>query len=74
MTALGVNCTAPALVLPILEVINKTLKENNCSDKVVVVYPNSGERYIARKLKDGEEEHWHTMATHCMMIRLKMHV
>ena len=58
VTALGINCSAPALVLPLLDIINKTLSENNCSDKVVVVYPNSGERYIARKLDDGEEEQW----------------
>ena len=58
INALGVNCTEPEFILPLLKVINTTLKENNASDRVIVVYPNSGERYIARTLTNEEHEHW----------------
>lgn len=38
--AVGVNCTAPQLVLPIIGVLKST-----APDKLIVVYPNSGETY-----------------------------
>ncbi|MCZ6759166.1 MAG: homocysteine S-methyltransferase [Gemmatimonadetes bacterium] len=37
--AIGINCTAPVLMIPLIETLRKS------SDKPVVVYPNSGERY-----------------------------
>jgi homocysteine S-methyltransferase len=38
--ALGVNCVAPGLVLPIIEVMKAAVPE-----KAIIVYPNSGEIY-----------------------------
>lgn len=67
ITGVGVNCTAPHLIVPLLrtarEVIDKTAANKNGAHdlserKLLVCYPNSGERYIARALKDGEDERW----------------
>lgn len=40
--AVGVNCSAPRLILPIIEGLRDVLP-----DKAIVVYPNSGENYRA---------------------------
>jgi homocysteine S-methyltransferase len=42
--ALGVNCTAPQYVEPLIREIRRS-----APDKAVVVYPNSGEQYDARR-------------------------
>ena len=44
--AVGVNCTQPGLIVPLLEEMRA------CTDKPLIVYPNSGEHY------DGEARHW----------------
>jgi homocysteine S-methyltransferase len=41
--AIGINCTAPELLVPLIGAVRQ-----GAPDKSVVVYPNSGERYIAR--------------------------
>lgn len=48
VTAIGVNCTAPRLILPILETLR------GATSKPLAAYPNSGESYDAvRKLWSG---------------------
>ncbi|GJM09881.1 MAG: homocysteine S-methyltransferase [Lysobacteraceae bacterium] len=41
VAAVGINCTSPQLVLPLIDKVRAQ------TDKPVVVYPNSGERYQA---------------------------
>lgn len=41
VVAVGVNCTSPHLIVPLIEAVRRG------TDKPVVVYPNSGERYEA---------------------------
>jgi homocysteine S-methyltransferase len=48
VVALGINCTAPDLVLPLIEELKKA-----APDKAIVVYPNSGETY------DAADNSWH---------------
>ena len=50
--AIGVNCTAPHLILPIIEVLRSAAPE-----KSIVVYPNSGETY------DADDNSWSGTAT-----------
>lgn len=66
-TGVGINCTAPHLIVPLLrtakEVLSKTDRNridagNYDRNKMLVCYPNSGERYVARALKSGDSEHW----------------
>lgn len=45
LVAIGVNCLAPGLVLPIVKKLRRWLP-----DKDIVVYPNSGETY--------DPDHW----------------
>jgi len=40
--ALGTNCVAPQLVLPVIQLLRAVVP-----DKAIVVYPNSGEVYRA---------------------------
>lgn len=40
--AIGVNCTAPRFVPGLLDLLQVA-----CADKLLVAYPNSGERYVA---------------------------
>ncbi|MEL7451596.1 MAG: homocysteine S-methyltransferase [Pseudomonadota bacterium] len=47
--ALGVNCVAPGLVVPLINVLRRA-----APDKLIVVYPNSGERYVA------SDNTWHS--------------
>ena len=58
VTGLGINCTEPYLVVALLKKIKAVLNDCQAEDKLVVVYPNSGEMYLNRKLKDNETEHW----------------
>lgn len=67
ISGVGINCTAPHLVVPLLRtakgVISKTDRkrvdtDNHDGHKLLVCYPNSGERYVARALKSGEAERW----------------
>ena len=58
VTGLGINCTEPHLVVPLLKKIKTVLHDCQAEDKLVVVYPNSGETYRSRMLKEGETEHW----------------
>jgi homocysteine S-methyltransferase len=46
VAAVGINCTAPALILPLLRELRPT------TSKPIVVYPNSGEAW------DGEQRCW----------------
>ena len=57
----------PHLIVPLLrtakEVLSKTGRNridagNHDRNKMLVCYPNSGERYVARALKSGDSEHW----------------
>jgi homocysteine S-methyltransferase len=66
-TGVGINCTAPHFVVPLLRtakgVISKTGRNridagNYDRQTMLVCYPNSGERYFARALKNDEAEHW----------------
>ncbi|HWM29979.1 MAG TPA: homocysteine S-methyltransferase [Woeseiaceae bacterium] len=50
--AVGINCTAPQFVTPLIREIRRALP-----GKAVVVYPNSGERYQAR------DNSWHGTVT-----------
>ena len=50
--AVGVNCTAPNLIFPLIGEITQT-----AADKAIVVYPNSGEQYRS------EDNSWHGFAT-----------
>lgn len=50
--ALGVNCVAPELVVPLIQVVAAA-----APDKAIVVYPNSGETYRAR------DNSWHGTST-----------
>lgn len=50
--ALGVNCTAPQYVVPLIREIRR-----GAPDKAVVVYPNSGEQY------DAVRNRWHGTVT-----------
>jgi homocysteine S-methyltransferase len=50
--ALGVNCTGPQYMLPLIERIRKTLPE-----MPIIVYPNSGETF------DGTNKTWSGTAT-----------
>jgi len=52
ITAIGVNCTEPHLVPSLL----RTARQ--CTTKPLVCYPNSGEKYLNRPLRDGEAVHW----------------
>lgn len=58
VTALGINCTEPHLITPIILSIKEVLKLCCAEDKLIVVYPNSGEIYLSRALKEGETDHW----------------
>ena len=58
VTCVGVNCTEPHLITPILETIKRVLSDCDAENKLIVVYPNSGETYISRELKEGETDHW----------------
>ena len=66
ISGVGINCIAPHLVAPLLRtakgVINKVdksqIETDNYRHKILVCYPNSGERYLARTLRSGEAEHW----------------
>ncbi len=49
--AVGVNCVAPGLVLPLIDVLKRA-----APDKLIVVYPNSGERFIAADNAWGDGE------------------
>ena len=60
VTGVGINCSQPHLVTPIIRTIKQVLKDCNAEDKLIVVYPNSGETYLSRQLKDGETNHWKT--------------
>ena len=42
VAAVGVNCTAPALVSPLIRIARRR------TNQPIVVYPNSGERYDAQ--------------------------
>jgi homocysteine S-methyltransferase len=53
ITGVGVNCTAPEHVVPLLEAAAALN-----TGKVLVCYPNSGETYLMRPLRDGETEPW----------------
>ena len=57
VTCVGVNCTEPHLITPILDTIKRVLSECDAENKLIVVYPNSGETYISRELKEGEIDH-----------------
>jgi len=50
--AVGVNCTAPQFVTPLIRQIRRAVRH-----KAVVVYPNSGERY------DAHDNSWHGTVT-----------
>jgi homocysteine S-methyltransferase len=50
--AVGINCTAPQFVTPLIREVRRAV-----TDKVIVVYPNSGERYDAR------DNTWHGTVT-----------
>lgn len=58
ISGLGVNCTEPQYVAAIIEKLKKVLKFNKTDDKIIVVYPNSGETYLSWQLKEGEVENW----------------
>ena len=58
VTGVGINCTAPHLITPLIALIKQVLKDCKIEDKLIVVYPNSGETYISRALKNGEKDHW----------------
>ncbi len=59
ITAVGINCTAPHLVSALLSEASSTLRAfSDVPGKLLVCYPNSGERYLARKLREGEAGHW----------------
>lgn len=58
VTCVGVNCTEPHLITPIVGTMKNVLKECGAEDKLIVVYPNSGETYISRELMAGETDHW----------------
>jgi homocysteine S-methyltransferase len=49
--AVGVNCTAPDLILPLIGELKQAVP-----DKAIVVYPNSGEQYRA------QDNSWHGFA------------
>jgi len=48
VAAVGINCTAPEFVGPLIE------EARRGTDKPILVYPNSGEEYEARTKR------WHT--------------
>lgn len=48
VAAVGINCTAPELIAPLVG------EARRGTDKPILVYPNSGERY------DAEEKRWHS--------------
>jgi len=48
VAAVGINCTAPEFIAPLIDEARKG------TDKPVLVYPNSGEGY------DAEEKRWHS--------------
>lgn len=50
--AVGVNCTAPQFITPLIRQIRRAVPH-----KAVVVYPNSGERY------DAHDNSWHGTVT-----------
>ena len=59
VTGVGINCTEPHLITPLIGLIKQALKDYNAEDKLIVVYPNSGETYISDDtLKEGQEDHW----------------
>ena len=58
VTCVGVNCTEPHLITPILETIKRVLTDCDAENKLIVVYPNSGETFISRELKEEETDHW----------------
>ena len=53
ITAVGINCTAPEHVVPLL-----TIATAQKTGKLLVCYPNSGETYLMRPLREGETVHW----------------
>ena len=58
--ALGVNCCAPSLVLPLVERIRAVVP-----DKPIIVYPNSGQQYDAETINrrdDAALEEWLRLA------------
>jgi homocysteine S-methyltransferase len=64
VTGVGVNCTAPQLISPIVAKINKVRKNCSGREKLIVVYPNSGETYLSRDLKNDETHHWQKNSTY----------
>ena len=53
ITGAGINCTAPEHVVPLLKIASAQK-----TGKLLVCYPNSGETYLMRPLRDGESVHW----------------
>ena len=45
--AVGVNCTSPQFITPLVRTARA-----ECGDRAIVVYPNSGEEW------DGEKHRW----------------
>ena len=41
--ALGVNCTSPKYVTQLIKIL-----KNNCGDKKIIIYPNSGKKYDSK--------------------------
>lgn len=56
IVGVGINCTAPHLVVPLLDIAAAAQLPEH--PKILVCYPNSGETYLARALQEGETEHW----------------
>jgi homocysteine S-methyltransferase len=48
VAAVGINCTAPEFIAPLIDEARKA------TDKPILVYPNSGEEY------DAAEKRWHS--------------
>jgi homocysteine S-methyltransferase len=53
VAAVGINCTAPELIGPLIEEARKG------TDKPILVYPNSGETY------DAGGKRWHSRPSSC---------
>ncbi|XP_050503802.1 homocysteine S-methyltransferase isoform X3 [Diabrotica virgifera virgifera] len=53
LVAIGINCTAPRLIEPLLTGINDDRKDN---PRPLIVYPNSGESY---NVELGDDSRWH---------------
>ncbi len=54
--AIGVNCSAPRYIAPLIKRIHKQLQASRASKVKLLVYPNSGEQY------DATEKCWHGQA------------